>query len=396
MPNHETIHYCGLAMTPDGETFMFLPRNTLSLTTSNYEEKIDAARNTMAALVRFARETDRAALGKAEGVGGILAPVIEELAQDYRDYGIYLERLRVESRNTGKPNWKKTLVKGLPYPISGGMVYIDYVSSKPVRSQDNILALIQSVIISEIYQRHSWWLGVNFGKREDLLDTPKICYPREQWIKLLQQFMRGLYSDRSLRLVHSLCTYLKAESQNSKGIVFCGLRDFHTVWETMLRDVITDVEYGWATKLPRPNYVAWDGSANLSAGMMPDIIVRSKNGLLIVDAKYYAASSVENSPKLGDILKQISYLHAVSSVEKEVVVKTCFVFPREKNTKGNYSHVMFEDRNGTTSDVFPRIECYYFPILEVMDAYIVGNHLSFETLAGIERMAFEQKLGQRL
>tara|TARA_R110002110_G_scaffold92540_1_gene241417 strand:+ start:3182 stop:4444 length:1263 start_codon:yes stop_codon:yes gene_type:complete len=373
------IQYCGLVVAPDGETFMFLPRTGPDEPDQSATGLLADGISTMTTLTRFARESDRNAIQKTEGRGGTIAPIIEALAVDFRDHGIFNERLKTTGINSGKPDWKRTIKRVQALHTDDGPVFPEILTSRPFNSTDNVLAGIQAAVISEIRTTHGWWLKKSFGKRPPPR-VPLVNYSRNKWIPLLRKFMRGLYMDRPLRLCRLLCDYLLAEADNRDGSFFCGLRDFHTVWERMLRDTLKDTESRWAEKLPLPVYVTRDGKSVPGAGMLPDIVIRRGDRLMVADAKYYAATSVENSPHLGDILKQVSYLRAIRTAVPSASAETCFVFPRARNTQGRFVVTKFRDREGQPVPEFDSIQCFYFPLMDVVENYNNHTLVSFDEL----------------
>lgn len=379
-PNFKTAHFCGLVVLDSGSSCFFLPRKMLAKAGGGAGEAKLLAIMTMKALVRFGRENARSGLGIKQGEEGNIAPVLDELARDFRDYGIYSERFRNFSKNRGKTDWRRTVAMETPFLSNGSPVYLDARSSKIVNSSDNLLAQIQGIIIGEIFKKHGWWLESSFGNRAPQMGCQPPRYPRDIWIELLQKFMTGLYSDRSLRLARLLREYLKFESENPKGAFFCGLKDFHTVWEKMLCEVIVGVDKEWNRKLPLPHYESHDGNLHPSSGMIPDAIVDLQDRLLVLDAKYYAATTVENSPNLADILKQMSYLNAVKSIAPNRDVETCFVFPQETGEPNKFISVKLLASQGKLSTEFPVIKCYYFQIIDIIQKYNSREKVEFGEL----------------
>lgn len=255
-------------------------------------------------------------------------------------------------------------------------MYIDFRTTKPLRSEDNFLATIQSVIIAEIYDKHFWWLKEEFGNTKRP-SPQQVRWHRDQWPQLLRKFMRGLYSARSIHLAKLLIEYLKAENDNPEGSFFCGLRDFHTVWEHMLAKTLAGAEPLWNTKLPKPHYITAAGVAYEASGMRTDIVLRHADRLIVVDAKYYAGTNIQNSPGVQDIIKQIAYKTAIETVEPDVPVETCFVFPTQENYHSTYDRIEFLSSEKTTVPDFPPVHCYYLNIKTVMENYLKNKTIKF-------------------
>lgn len=374
-PNRKRVQFTGLITFGDNQTYCFVPRNSLLPSDESNCHALLCAKLTMNVLKKFGSGSQRTAIHYTEGETGIIAPVISELARDYREHGIYSERLKINGINNGKTNWPTTIAKELPFPSGNTAVYLDFRTTKPLRSEDNFLAAIQSVIIAEIYDKHFWWLNEEFGNTR----RPKIqrvSWHRDQWPQLLRKFMRGLYSTRSIHLAKLLIEYLKAENDNPEGSFFCGLRDFHTVWEHMLAKTLAGAEPFWNTKLPKPHYITISGEAHEASGMRTDIVLRHADRLIVVDAKYYAGSTPKNSPGVQDIVKQIAYKAAVQSVEAETHVDTCFIFPKRIGENGLYNRIEFRSLSGNPDPSFAHIDCFYLDITDIMEKYLRSSKVT--------------------
>lgn len=373
-PDRKRVQFTGLVTLGTNETYCFVPRNSLPLREASQKHALVCAQLTMNVLKKFGASAQRSAIHYSEGESGIIAPVISELARDYREHGIYSERLKVHGINSGKTNWPATIAKELPYPSDNTAVYIDFRTTKPLRSEDNFLATIQSVIIAEIYDKHFWWLKEEFGNTKRP-SPQRVRWHRDQWPQLLRKFMRGLYSARSIHLAKLLIEYLKAENDNPEGSFFCGLRDFHTVWEHMLAKTLAGAEPFWNTKLPKPHYITTTGVAYEASGMRTDIVLRHTDRLIVVDAKYYAGTSTQNSPGVQDIIKQIAYKTAVQSVAAGTEVDTCFVFPKRTDEQSVFTQVEFRSSSGSPDPNFPHVDCYYLDIFDIMRKYVCSSKM---------------------
>ena len=372
--DRKRVQFTGLVTLGANEAYCFVPRNSLPLREASLKHALMCAQLTMNVLKKFGASAQRAAIHYSEGESGIIAPVISELARDYREHGIYSERLKVHGINSGKTNWPATIAKERPYPSGNTAVYIDFRTTKPLRSEDNFLATIQSVIIAEIYDKHFWWLKEEFGNTKRP-SPQRVRWHRDQWPQLLRKFMRGLYSARSIHLAKLLIEYLKAENDNPKGSFFCGLRNFHTVWEDMLAKTLAGAEPFWNTKLPKPHYITTTGVAYEASGMRTDIVLRHTDRLIVVDAKYYAGTSTQNSPGIPDIIKQIAYKTAVQSVEAETKVDTCFIFPKRTDEQSAFARVEFRSSSGSPDPIFPHVDCYYLDIFDIMRKYVCSSKM---------------------
>lgn len=365
----ETIHFCGLVRDKEGRTAIFLPR-------SMQDKSISAARLTMRTLAHFGQTTSNRKFDTDgdHGNPGSLA-VIHRLARDFQKFGLFAERQRVRSRNSGKPDWKRTVTRKRAYGIEGSdEVFPDIATTRTIDSNDTLLAQLQTAIIEEIIEQHGWWLEGARARRSELRWQKKPHQPRALWAVLLDGLMPQLYSARSIFLAKYLAYYLQdCRASNSGSFVF-GIEDFHTVWEQMLGATLHGVEPHWNQKLPRAVYETPLGELGEAPErrMLTDIVIRNATGYTIVDAKYYAATSVTSVPGWPDIAKQMFYEMALRSVVgNEPHIGNCFIFPAPMAGSPRYKRITMRPAvKGTSVAAFPQIKCHYMRLDEVMSAYV--------------------------
>lgn len=376
----KTVHFCGMVHHPEHGTTVFLPREAK---TGNADTDLEAAALTMQALARFGAETSMRDFeddGEA-GNPGTLA-VIKRLADDFRDHGLFSERLRQQTRNAGKPEWTRTVKREIALPDHNGQpIFIDIRTSRATRSTDALLAQIQAAVIREIHLAHAWWLGGTSGRRQELLSRPHPPFPRATWARKLDALLPSLYSARSMFLAEYLRFYLRESRMSSTGAYVFGVSDFHTVWETMLRETILrsphDRRRNWNSELPKPVYVL-KGSGALdprSRGMQTDIILENETDYMIVDAKYYAARSAVTAPGWPDIAKQMFYEQALREIVDSAdlpqnVIHNIFAFPGQTND-GPLANVEVRHTDGRpVSTAFRPVNCIYLSMREVLSHYV--------------------------
>jgi len=112
--------------------------------------------------------------------------------------------------------------------------------------------------------------------------------------------------------------------------------------------------------------------------MQTDIVIRDGAALKVLDAKYYDATTLSNSPSWPDIVKQLFYHVALASAATEDVGTGSFIFPSTNNGEGPFSRISVVDQNRDQADGFPTINCVYLDITCVMDAYIAGSKIQAE------------------
>ena len=363
---------------------VFLPREAKT-GTSDYD--YETAKLTMKALARFSIETsNRQFQDDGETGNPELLSVIKKLSDDFIKNGLFFERIRKDTLNSGKANWGKTIKRELPMPNKFKQpIFINIHSSRSRRSHDTLLAQIQAAVINEIHQAHSWWLNNMSGRISELSSCNRPQFPRTIWANKLDALMPSLYSSRSIFLANYLRYYLRKLRTSSDGSFVFGLNDFHTVWETILKKTISRSPYdrlkNWNSKLPIPVYSKKDNSEIMSKlkGMQTDIILEDEIGYTIIDAKYYSAKSANTAPGWPDIAKQFFYEKALREVvdspnKMPSNIKNIFVFP-SRTKDGPLTQVMLQHRKSekTVSDYFPPISCMYVPVRNALELYVNGK-----------------------
>lgn len=383
----DRVHFCGLMHHPEKGAVAFLPREAK---TGDPAFDLETASLVMRALARFGAETSKRNLvndGEA-GNPGVLS-VIKRLSDDFRDRGLFSERIRHQTRNSGKSNWTRTVTREIAMPGHKGQpVFTDIRTSLASQSSDALLAQIQAAVVREIHSAHAWWLTGTSSKRQELLSCLRPPFPRTTWASKLDALLPSLYSARSVFLAEYLRFYLRDTRMSSDGVFVFGLSDFHTVWETMLRETIVRSPYdqrrNWNSELPKPVYVLKGSGQDdpRSKGMQTDIILEDETSYTIVDAKYYAAKSAQSAPGWPDIAKQMFYEKALREVvDKEgqpaSVIHNIFAFPsKESDGPLAWSEVRRADAM-SASVAFPPIECVYLSVREVLASYVIDAQAVF-------------------
>lgn len=386
----ETVHFCGLIHLPERGAFVFLPREAR---TGIAADDLAIASLTMRTLARFGAETSKREF-ESDGETGMLGTlaVIVRLVDDFKNHGLFSDRNRLLTKNSGKPDWPRTIKRetGIPDRI-GRPVFVDVRTSRLTNYTDVLLARIQAAVIREISSAHSWWLPGISTRRAELARCPFPQFRRARWAKQLDALLPSLYSARSLFLAKYLRFYLRDTRASTDGTFVFGVSDFHTIWETVLRKTLVrssnDTGRIWNSELPKPVYFRTDFLKNeaRNRGMQIDIILENERDYTIVDAKYYSARSAETAPGWPDIAKQMFYENALREVVEgdsgtRAEIRNIFAFP-SKNGNGPLASVEMRRADGKNANaVFPPILCSYISVRNALDCYVKGTaEVTFET-----------------
>jgi len=375
----ETIHFCGLIHHPEEGAVVFLPREAK---TGDPVTDMKTASLTMQSLARFGVETSKRDFAYDGDVGnpGALS-VIKRLADDFQNHGLFSQRIRQRTMNSGKPDWMNTVQREIALPGHKGQpIFTNIRSSRPTRSSDALLSQIQAAVIREIHLAHAWWLTGTSHRREELSSCQRPPFPRTTWALKLETMLPSLYSVRSIFIAKYLAFYLRKTRASTTGSFVFGIEDFHTVWETMLRETITrdpsKTRRNWNSILPKPVYSYNKSTENQSRtrGMQIDIILEDKKGYSIIDAKYYGARSADSAPGWPDIAKQMLYEKALLEVlGKEGLlparIDNFFVFPKNADNQLLTKVEMKHEDGSNVSDAFPTIGCLYVSMQDCLHHY---------------------------
>jgi hypothetical protein len=381
----DTIHFCGLIHHPEKGAIVFLPREAR---TGKYIEDLKTASLTMRALARFGAETSKREFEDDGETGnpGVLS-VIKRLSDNFRDHGLFSERTRLQTRNSGKPDWGSTVKREIAMPDRHGRpVYTDIRASRAVKTSEALLAQIQAAVLKEIIVGHGWWLPGVAARKADLVSCSQPPFPRATWARQLDALLPSLYSARSVFLAEYLRHYLRETRASTNGSFVFGVSDFHSVWETVLRETIVrsphDKRRNWNSELPKPFYIYNDsiggGHDARTRGMQTDIILENATSYTIVDAKYYAAKDASSAPGWPDIAKQLFYEKALREVvetksDTRIPIRNVFAFPSKTNGGPLRRVELRRADQALASGSFSAIECVYVSVAAALICYVSGS-----------------------
>ncbi|WP_435275318.1 LlaJI family restriction endonuclease [Psychrobium sp. nBUS_13] len=374
----QNTSFCGLIFH-NQNIDVFLPRN------SNYNEedysKIQIASLVLNTIRLYSIEFD-SPLSIDDGeidnqIGGLSLSLIAELINDYRQNGIYAKRQSLNTLNSGKPNWSKTIARSVLYPSGSNSIYLDVFGNKRVNLSSCEVAKIHASVIKELDKRFSLLLYGSDGIfSEDHIKEP-ISSDIQYQIYTLEKELRVTYSGRDIWLLKSLIDYLKKMKGDHFSEMVIGIKHFHTVWEYMLSKTLSNT-VNVNKLIPIPTYKLTNESLVSAArkGQRMDTVLWSakENTYCIVDAKYYSASSISNAPGWPDLVKQFFYAKALKQIEPDARVLNAFVFP---NSTGMFSSAHMQDRQDghLLNNDYEPIKCAYIEPVEVLRSFVDNKKL---------------------
>ncbi|MFH1883244.1 MAG: LlaJI family restriction endonuclease [Planctomycetota bacterium] len=383
------VAFCGFVVTSDA-ILVALPK-TLEVPT---EDDIDLCRLLYRTFVRFLRqdvptiESGSADMryNKEDLANLSTFQIYDELLDDCARFGIYRNRIKTQRLGlSGRPNWKKTLKKVMPYHNGRGVPIYPYFHTE--RRDLRLEGLVSDI--------HRWcvsnadhaigWLKSSGG---DTVLFPSIAHSRgkapcdrKAAIHILTAELRKCYEQRKIRLLNLM---IKLLDQTDTGVSIeqkqFGVRYFWPVWESICKAYLSDQSEEHGKALPQPSYRTGDGvryNRGRNIGQRPDVVIGSPgDALAVIDAKYYDVR--KGVPGWQDIVKQLFYAASYKTTGYASEVRNVLMFPEPESTSLPDKIVMDipdEVRTGEQFDetrfnsLFPPIECRYLSMTKAMKAY---------------------------
>jgi hypothetical protein len=385
---HQLVSFCGM-IALNHQINIFLPRSvSTSFTHKDLEQQ--TASQLMQMLHRYGRDSATKVHIDDEGDGqtGLQQlSLILSLLEDYQNYGLYARRRSQHVMNSGKPNWPKTVARGTPFPNQHGQpIYLDIYGSRRRYFADSEVSRIHAKIIITLITNYSWLIdGYTNHVDQALKDIPSPQPDTAYQLAVLQLELSQTYSEREIVLLQGLSQFLAQEAGGQQSQFIAGVHKFHYAWEYLLRHVL-QYTVSLNHRLPAPMYILLDGrkQSAFDKGMRMDIVVQhpKKHKLIVVDAKYYAATQTSNAPGWSDLVKQFFYAKALQIVFPEHEIFNSFIFPGES---GVFRRVEMASRGQeqNLAETFSPIECLYFCPMDVIQHYLLGQKKDLFEIMGL-------------
>lgn len=374
--NGNKISFCGL-ITYEGLNYFFYPRQTNVKAIEN--DPVNHSSILMHALLRFAKESRTQVFSPEDGqasTGFDKLQMFKFLIQDFQQNGIFKHEEITIRRNIGKADWRTTISRSTPYPDkSNTPIYLDVYGRKK-STANNEITKIHAEILRQVFENY----GFIFSSKNKIPLTLKqygsSALSVESRISILKNEIRNHYADRQTTLLKMLIDYLNEYKGNAQNNNIIGVTKFHVAWEHMLYRSFTNV-IDINGRLPKPIFIDASGKPQIAKrlGMRTDIVIEDSvnKSLIVLDAKYYEATSVDNSPGWSDLVKQFFYEKALGELSEfsGYTIKNGLIFPGKTNV---FTEIRMQDQKNHKylDEQFPPIKCIYVNPFEVLQNYI-GN-----------------------
>jgi hypothetical protein len=372
--NESTISFFGLLMNGK-DVRVFLPRN--SLVTTQNSGSMTLAVLAMSCFDKYNKDQKSHILSDGyaeEPVGADLLTLAKDLLEDYRVNGAYIRSLKKRVINSGKIDWSRTLNSVTPFPNNSGYpIYTELHGNRIEYAAYCEVAKIHFAIISELDEMLGWWVT----KKSDghvssrISDDTSILLKKDHCIRMLKKEVAGCYIERNIWLIKNMISYLNVDSSKGDGTAI-GLKGFENVWESMLNNVLNHT-VSLNSELPEPIYIDTGGVTmpTPEKKMRADTFMENKDNdiVVVVDAKYYSATSTRSLPGWSDLVKQFFYAKAIPKIRPTATIYNALVFPGGKPFASKV-RVGQSEKGVYFDDDFPPIYCVYADPIDVMEHYV--------------------------
>lgn len=252
------------------------------------------------------------------------------LIEHYLKYGLYKETsLETNYKNTGQINWKKTITKTEPIYYNETLIYNNYYTNTNNDLQ-NIITTIQKYCLNISIKIIGW-----LYKIDDYHISNTLSLTPEEMLYYLNKELQITNEDNKKILLKELIYFIKGTSIseiNQSKKISIGRNNFDKTWENILRNNL----YKHFQKIdctPKSYYKTNKGTIIENSNLIPDIIIKYNDKIIIIDAKYYQINSL---PQTSDICKQIFYGEYVKNKYKQCQIINIFLLPN--NIKNAYQY----------------------------------------------------------
>ena len=305
------------------------------------------------------------------------------LINDYLANGFYKVSERImEENGKGRIEWAKTIKSKVPYFIEKKFLYLDLLTSKNNVNLNHIISKIHEKVIIECIDEFGWLFKLKPSGKKINLDISK-----ERQIIILEKRLREINVAHEIRLIQSLIAYLKETIDEDPDFIFV-TPHFWSIWEDILQFIFEHDES--INKLvPKPYWKFAHGKKHST--MIPDILVKHKDSLIILDAKYYSIETedVNKFPGWESVVKQLYYSLALKNIFDDVNndnIKNIFLLPQslDKESKNKFKYVGHTGVEGKEKEL-GIVHAFSLDIRAVLNDYVLNktNKAMFKKIINI-------------
>lgn len=272
------------------------------------------------------------------------------LILDYGAHGLYRE---IETEYTregkGKINWNKTIKTQKAWVSDGHPYYLDLIRRQIKLKDEDLITRIHRYCI-QVSLHHLGWLYTNYDPDPEPLEKDM----KKAFQSVVLDKMNHTFKERNRRLFEYMLKVLEFEEKAPGRLpAEFGTYCFEAVWEKMIDQVFGNVDK--TDYFPRGRWHFEENDDDQDAEkedwtsyshLTPDTIMKTEDGLFILDAKYYKygiTGKTADLPATSSITKQIIYGEYAESQNSEMKGKiyNAFLIPYDGKTDSSINEMKY-------------------------------------------------------
>lgn len=325
--NRNDDHFVGIRLV-DGVPEVVFPHG-YNIPDNEKELRKDVFR-LISVLQRFSDHREGNAIdGPSEIISTLPIISYQFVINDYLNYGYYYEtETQYIPGLQGKISWKRTIQKEKPVITGKRLVYLQFQTSKTKKNNDNLISLIHRYCVDLSMSLFGWlYFDTDIRPQE-----PTVKIDKNFSVSVLKKAILETYNDRKRKLFLSMINILENTQEDiSFRDYSIGVSKFESVWEKLIDHVFGETEK--EKYFPHAEWhIFKDGQFLTSSPLIPDTIMKYKDRIYILDAKYYRYGITDDPndlPKTDSIQKQVTYGKHVALLNEvdESHIYNAFVMP---------------------------------------------------------------------
>mgnify|MGYP002510187506 CR=1 FL=1 len=234
------------------------------------------------------------------------------LIKDFFARGYYREQeSSYKTARTGKICWSRTIKSQQPYVQDRDVFYLDFVTKKNSKKENELITLIHEYCVYESFDRMGWLFTTVQPKK------PRISKREKVFRAVLREKISHTFQDRNRMLFRHMLAIVDYEGdRDSDRNYHYGTYRFEYIWEALINKV-----FGIEKKRDYYPGTTWqvNGVKYNNEPLKPDTIMLCGNNVYILDAKYYkygVTGRLCDLPGSESVNKQITYGEYVAYAHK--------------------------------------------------------------------------------
>lgn len=257
------------------------------------------------------------------------------IIQDYLSHGYYTENeIRYLQAQRGKINWKRTIQQEQAQLDDNNVVYLNFQTKINQINSNNLITQIHKYCVYYCFLKFGWL----YLPSAYLPEKPLIPFNKKLFVNTLSVALSETFNDQKRTLFKSMINVINDNDEDiSIKNISIGVNRFDPIWERLI-----DYVFGEANKDKFFPHAKWhiikNGKQEQSSALEPDTIMKYRNKIYVLDAKYYQygiTNYVSDLPATSSIQKQITYGKHIAEQIQDVPVNNvynAFIMPYESDT----------------------------------------------------------------